>query len=192
LSLFYCRQNICQVNRQFFRRTSWWSRYVPFCVWCFMEFRYPIFKDQEAVKCLSSLHDKYVIVPADKASNNIVFVCKSYYFECLIKELGINNNTSSNTTYKPTCWKIKSFDGGYLRERSWFKVIQKIFRIFQNPHVIYATMRVNSFTIIDTIQRKVHSGIINLFDERIVYSPDKDSVCSKRGTTEILWNCLLA
>jgi hypothetical protein len=39
---------------------------------------------------LSSLHDKYVIVPADKASNNIVFVCKSYYFECLIKELGIN------------------------------------------------------------------------------------------------------
>jgi hypothetical protein len=61
-----------------------------------------IFKDQEAVKCLSSLHDKYVIVPADKASNNIVFVCKSYYFECLIKELGINNNTSSNTIYKPT------------------------------------------------------------------------------------------
>jgi hypothetical protein len=31
-----------------------------------------------------------------------------------------------------------------------------------------------------------------LFDERIVYSPDKDAVCSKRGTTEILWNCLLA
>ena len=45
---------------------------------------------------------KYVIVSADKALNTIVFVCKSYYFECLIKELGINNNTSSNTTYKPT------------------------------------------------------------------------------------------
>ena len=48
------------------------------------------------------VYDKYVIVPADKASNNIVFVCKSYYFECLIKELGIHSNTSSNTTYKPT------------------------------------------------------------------------------------------
>ena len=68
-----------------------------------------VFKDQEAVKCLSSLHDKYVIVPVDKASNNVVFVCKSYYFECLIKELGINNNTSSNTTYKPTSFdKMKS------------------------------------------------------------------------------------
>ena len=33
-----------------------------------------VFKDQEAVNCLSSLHGKYVIVPADKASNNIVFV----------------------------------------------------------------------------------------------------------------------
>jgi endo-alpha-1,4-polygalactosaminidase (GH114 family) len=45
-----------------------------------------VFKDQEAAKCLSSLHDKYGIVPAAKASNNIVFVCKSYYFECLITE----------------------------------------------------------------------------------------------------------
>jgi hypothetical protein len=62
-----------------------------------------VFKDQEAVKCLSSLHDKYVIVPVDKASYNIVFVCKSYYFECLIKELGINSNTSSNTTYRKPC-----------------------------------------------------------------------------------------
>jgi hypothetical protein len=61
-----------------------------------------VFKDQEAVKCLSSLHDNYVIVPEDKASSNIVFVCKSYYVECLIKELAINSNTSSNTTYKPT------------------------------------------------------------------------------------------
>ena len=34
-----------------------------------------------------------------------------------------------------------------MRERSRLKVIQKIFRVFQNPHVIYATTRVNSFTI---------------------------------------------
>ena len=39
---------------------------------------------------------------AGRRSNTIVFVCKSYYFECLIKELGIDSNTSSNTTHKPT------------------------------------------------------------------------------------------
>jgi hypothetical protein len=65
-----------------------------------------VFKDQEAVNCLSSLHDKYVIVPADKASNNIVFVCKSYYFEWLIKELGINSNASNpQTLYQRECLK---------------------------------------------------------------------------------------
>jgi hypothetical protein len=34
-----------------------------------------------------------------------MFVCKSYYYECLIKELGINNNTSGNTTYKATSFE---------------------------------------------------------------------------------------
>ena len=53
------------------------------------------------MKCLSDLHDKYVVVPADKAANNVVFVCKSYYYECLIKELGIES-VSSNPTYKNT------------------------------------------------------------------------------------------
>ena len=39
-------------------------------------------------------------------TNNVnktnVYYILSYYFECLINELGINSNTSSNTTYKPT------------------------------------------------------------------------------------------
>jgi hypothetical protein len=38
-----------------------------------------------------------VLVPADKASNNIVFVCKDYYYECLLNELGFTS-TSRNTT----------------------------------------------------------------------------------------------
>ena len=49
------------------------------------------------------LHDKYVIVSTDKASNNIVFVCKSHYIhvDCLIKELGIDNSLG-NPTYNTT------------------------------------------------------------------------------------------
>ena len=41
------------------------------------------FKNPEVVDALSSLHDKYVVVPADKASNNIVFICKSHYLQCI-------------------------------------------------------------------------------------------------------------
>ena len=52
-------------------------------------------------KHLSLLHDKYRIVSADKAPNNIVFVCKSHYIDCLIKELGIDTLVG-NLTYTPT------------------------------------------------------------------------------------------
>jgi len=57
-----------------------------------------IFNDKGVVDNLTDLQNKYVVVPVDKASNNIVFVCKTY---CLVKELGINNNTG-NPTNTPT------------------------------------------------------------------------------------------
>ena len=69
--------------------------------------------------------DKYVVVPADKAQNNIVFVCKTFYFhyytwqicrrtsrqspkqhfivcktiyiQCLLSELDVENNSSDKT-----------------------------------------------------------------------------------------------
>jgi hypothetical protein len=48
---------------------------------------------------LNRLHDK----PADKASNNIIFVCKAHYYQCIIKETGINSKTG-NCTYTPTAF----------------------------------------------------------------------------------------
>ena len=39
-------------------------------------------------KFLADLHDKYVIAPADKASNKIIFICKSYYRQIINEELG--------------------------------------------------------------------------------------------------------
>ena len=43
------------------------------------------------------LHDKYVLVPADKASNNVVVICK-HYIEVIIKELV--DVTCSKSTYQ--------------------------------------------------------------------------------------------
>jgi hypothetical protein len=46
---------------------------------------YPsVFKNAEVVNELRRLNDNFVLNPADKASNNIVFVCKNYYYECLL------------------------------------------------------------------------------------------------------------
>ena len=47
-----------------------------------------IFIYPDVVTELSRLHKNFVIVPADKASNNYAFVCKRYYVDILIEELG--------------------------------------------------------------------------------------------------------
>jgi hypothetical protein len=33
--------------------------------------------------CLSTIHDKYVVVPAVNAYNNTVLICKKLYIYCL-------------------------------------------------------------------------------------------------------------
>ena len=39
-----------------------------------------IFTDPQVSSELSELHDKFILTPVDKASNNIVFVCKKILF----------------------------------------------------------------------------------------------------------------
>jgi hypothetical protein len=58
-------------------------------------------KKPEVINQMRRLHDNFVLVPADKASNNIVFVCKNYYYECLLHELGLTS-TSGNPSYTRT------------------------------------------------------------------------------------------
>ena len=41
----------------------------------------------------------FVLVPADKAANNMIVVCKRYYIETSVKELGINTSSNTNSTY---------------------------------------------------------------------------------------------
>ena len=69
-----------------------------------------IFKDPNVAKHRSLLHDKYVIVSADKAPNNIVFVCKSHYIDSLIKELGIDNSLGNPTYTSMTLTKEEILD----------------------------------------------------------------------------------
>jgi hypothetical protein len=74
--------------------------------------------------------------------------------------------------FKHRSCKIISFDRGYLRERSWFQLIQKIFRVFQNPHVICATTRVNSFTMLGYnstyFSNKIHKGKTCYSEEQVI------------------------
>ena len=60
-----------------------------------------IFSDPGVVRELSRLHENFVIVPAEKASNNYTLVCKRHYVSILTEELGLNSppgNPSYNLT----------------------------------------------------------------------------------------------
>ena len=57
-----------------------------------------ILEDPHTKAYLTELQSKYVLVPADKASNNIIFVCKYYYIHTLTEELGINSGMNLNST----------------------------------------------------------------------------------------------
>ena len=60
-----------------------------------------VLQNADAKACLSDPHSKYVFVPADKAPNNVIIICKRYYIETLIKELGLDNcsTPTGNSTY---------------------------------------------------------------------------------------------
>ena len=48
-------------------------------------------------KYLDIFHKRLVLVPADKAGNNVLIVCKKYYIEVMLKELDTCNGTSPQT-----------------------------------------------------------------------------------------------
>lgn len=50
-----------------------------------------VFKDPEVVETLSTMHDNYVVVPADKAINNIILVWRKHYIDCLMIELDLDS-----------------------------------------------------------------------------------------------------
>ena len=61
-----------------------------------------IFNLPEVVEYVHTLHNRFVIVPVDKASNNFAIICKTFYFSVLMKELGIEsyNSILGNDVYK--------------------------------------------------------------------------------------------
>ena len=51
---------------------------------------------------MADIHDTYVVVPADKASNNIIVICQKYHIQCLIKELSMGSSDEQIQTYQAT------------------------------------------------------------------------------------------
>ena len=57
-----------------------------------------VLKNPDVAEYLKKMHEKYVFVPIDKAGNNIAIICKRYYVEVILKEIGHLGN--GNSTYE--------------------------------------------------------------------------------------------
>ena len=57
-----------------------------------------VLEDEDVKSALDDLHSKFVVVPIDKASNNVAIICKRYYIQTLLEEVGVPGDTSP--TYK--------------------------------------------------------------------------------------------
>ena len=57
-----------------------------------------VLKRPDVVEHLEQLQKSYVFVPIDKAGNNIAIICKRYYVEIILKEIGHVGN--GNSTYE--------------------------------------------------------------------------------------------
>ena len=60
--------------------------------------KFSTLKTNSASNCLADLHSKYVMVPIDKAANNVAFICKRFYAQVLLKELGLLGTATSTYT----------------------------------------------------------------------------------------------
>ena len=56
-----------------------------------------VLKDRECLSYLEELKQRFVIVPIDKASGNIAFICKRFYAKVLLDELGLVGQLGSST-----------------------------------------------------------------------------------------------
>ena len=54
-----------------------------------------ILRDKHIAFYFKELHDKYVLVPVNKAGNKIIFVCKRFCIKILMDKLGIHPNISN-------------------------------------------------------------------------------------------------
>ena len=56
-----------------------------------------VLKDTHCHNALKNLQSNFVITPIDKATGNVAIICKRFYAMVLLKELGMSDNTSTET-----------------------------------------------------------------------------------------------
>ena len=102
-----------------------------------------VLKDPDVKIALEELHHNFVIVPIDKAANNVAFVCKRYYAMVLLTEMGliggnsltyeVINDTTANIVKRQTDILKESFKIDVTTEQSCLPVAYWLPKMHKNP-----------------------------------------------------------
>ena len=52
----------------------------------------------DVINTFDNIHKDFAVVPLDKATGNATLFCKRFYASVITRELGLNNNPSTDTT----------------------------------------------------------------------------------------------
>ena len=85
----------------------------------------PVLKRPDVVAYLRRLHENFVLVPIDKTSSNIPIICKRFYVETILQEIGhIGDGNYTYVNVEKTKEEIVDENVEYT-ERSGFKVDER-------------------------------------------------------------------
>ena len=106
---------------------------------------HPVLKNSEVEGCLQSMHTNYVFAPADKASNNVIIICRQFYYKVLIDELGLLDTSSTSATYE----KVDQSTQTILDKHQHFYLLSR-WQFLMNIHVYREFLQYQNFIKIHT------------------------------------------
>ena len=82
-----------------------------------------ILRDKHIASYFNKLHDKYVLVPANKAGNNIILVFKRFYIKILMDEIGIHSDINNKaSTYEEQQYSADAVTKNHARSMTKFNI----------------------------------------------------------------------
>ena len=85
----------------------------------------PVLKQPEVVDYLKSFQQKFVMTPIDKASSNVSVICKKYYVEVILREIGIQGDGSDTYERTDRCKEEIVDDNREYSERLGYSLSEK-------------------------------------------------------------------
>nr|NIQ20721.1 hypothetical protein [Gammaproteobacteria bacterium] len=89
------------------------------------QYKYPpeTLKQPEVLEYLKYIHERFVLVPVDKASNNFAIICKTFYIKQLMNELGFQHGIpKGNTVYSNSTTNLAGVCDSHTKQLKEFNI----------------------------------------------------------------------